>query len=61
MLNSSIRAFQLGSVIVVASLFSITPILNSLVELIIYHNKEKIIKKIIISLLLILGVILVNM
>ena len=34
MLNSSIRAYQLGSVIVVASLFSLTAILNALMELI---------------------------
>lgn len=60
MLNSSIRAYQLGSVTVVASLFSLTPILNSLSELIFYSNKEKFGKKIVISILLIIGVILVN-
>lgn len=61
MLNASIRAYQLGSVIVVASLFSLTPILNSLAELIIYKNKDRFIQKVIISILLIIGVILVNM
>lgn len=60
MLNSSIRAYQLGSVTVVASLFALTPILNSLSELIFYGNKEKFGKKIVISILLIIGVILVN-
>lgn len=61
MLNSSIRAYQLGSVIIVASLFSLTPILNSLAELILYKNKDRFIQKIIISILLIIGVILVNL
>ena len=61
MLNSSIRAYQLGSVVVVASLFSLTPILNSLFEFIVYKNKERIFQKIIVSILLIIGVILVNL
>lgn len=61
MLNSSIRAYQLGSVIVVASLFSLTPILNSLAELIFHGNKERFVQKVIISILLIIGVILVNL
>ena len=61
MLNSSIRAYQLGSVIIVASLFSLTPILNSLAELIFYGNKERFVQKVIISILLIIGVVLVNL
>ena len=61
MLNSSIRAYQLGSVVVVASLFSLTPILNSLFEFIVYKNKDKFIQKVIVSILLIIGVILVNL
>ena len=61
MLNSSIRAYQLGSVIIVASLFSLTPILNSLAELIFHGNKERFVQKVIISILLIIGVVLVNL
>lgn len=61
MLNSSIRAYQLGSVTVVVALLSLTPILNSLAELIIYKNKDKLVQKIIISILLIIGAILVNL
>lgn len=61
MLNSSIRAYQLGSVIIVASLFSLTPILNSLAELIFHGNKERFVRKVIISILLIIGVILINL
>lgn len=61
MLNSSIRAYQLGSITIVAALLSLTPILNSLAELIFNKNKERIIQKIIISILLIIGVILINL
>lgn len=61
MLNSSIRAYQLGSITIVAALLSLTPILNSLVELIFNKDTNKIIQKIIVSILLILGVILVNL
>ena len=60
MLNSSIRAYQLGSITIVAALLSLTPILNSLVELIFNKDTNKIIQKIIVSILLIIGVILVN-
>lgn len=60
MLNSSIRAYQLGSITVVSALLALTPMLNSLVELIIYKNKDKLMQKIIISILLIIGAILVN-
>ena len=61
MLNSSIRAYQLGSITIVAALLSLTPILNSLVELIFNKDTNKIIQKIVVSILLILGVILVNL
>ena len=61
MLNSSIRAYQLGSVVVVASLFSLTPILNALFEFIVYKNKDRFVQKVIVSILLIIGVILVNL
>lgn len=61
MLNSSIRAYQLGSITIVAALLSLTPILNALTELIFNKNTERFIQKIIISILLIIGVILVNL
>ncbi len=60
MLNASIRAYQLGSVTVVASLFALTAILNALVEFIFSHNKNKFIQKVIAATLIIIGVILVN-
>lgn len=60
MLNASIRAYQLGSVTVVASLFALTAILNALVEFIFNHNKSKFRQKLIAATLIIIGVILVN-
>lgn len=60
MLNSSIRAYQLGSVTVVASLFALTAILNALVEFIFSHNRNKFIQKVIAGVIIIIGVILVN-
>ena len=60
MLNASIRAYQLGNVTVVASLFALTAILNALVEFIFSHNKNKFIQKVIAATLIIIGVILVN-
>ncbi len=59
-LNSSIRAYQLGSITVVASLFALTAILNALVEFVFSHNKSKFIQKIIAGVIIIIGVILVN-
>lgn len=61
MLNSSIRAYQLGSVTIVASLFSLTPILNALCEVIFFKDRSNFLKKIIVSILLIIGVVLVNL
>lgn len=60
MLVSSVRAYQLGSVTIVASLFALTSIINSIVEFIINRNRSKFIQKLIASLLLIIGVILVR-
>lgn len=60
MLNASIRAYQLGSVTVVASLFALTAILNALVEFVFNHNKNKFRQKLIAATLIIIGVILVN-
>jgi drug/metabolite transporter (DMT)-like permease len=61
MLISSVRAYQLGSVSVVASLFALTSILNALVEFIINKNRKKLLQKIIASILILIGVMLVKM
>ena len=61
MLISSVKAYELGSVSIVAPLFALTSIFNALVEFAIFKNKNKLVKKIIAALLLILGVILIKM
>lgn len=60
MLNSSIRAYQLGSVTIVASLFALTSILNATIEFVFNHNRNKFIQKLIASIIIIIGVILVR-
>ena len=61
MLISSVRAYQLGNVTVVAPILTLTSILNTVYEFLIIKNRKIIIKKIIASLLIILGVILIRM
>mgnify|MGYP001101999166 CR=1 FL=1 len=61
MLISSVKAYQLGSVTIVAPLFALTSIINAIVEFIFNKNKNKLIQKLIAAILLILGVILVKM
>ena len=60
MLLSSVRAYQLGSVTVVAPLFALTSILNATIEYFLNPNKNRFLQKIIAALLIILGVILVK-
>ena len=60
MLISSVKAYQLGSVSVVAPLFALTSIINAIIEYIFNKNKNKFIQKLIASILVILGVILIK-
>lgn len=60
MLISSVRAYQLGNVTVVASLFAVTSIFNSVIDYIFNKDKRKFFKNLIAALLLIIGVILVK-
>lgn len=60
MLISSVKAYQLGSVTIVAPLFALTSIINAIIEFIFNKNKSKFIQKLIAAFLLILGVILVK-
>ena len=60
MLVSSVRAYQLGNMAIIASLFSITTIINSLIELIFYKNKDRFIQKLIAGILTVVGVILIK-
>jgi len=61
MLISSVKAYQLGSVTVVAPLFALTSIINAIIEFIFNKNKNKLIQKLIAAFLLIIGVILVKL
>lgn len=61
MLISSVKAYQLGSVTVVAPLFALTSIINAVVEFLFHKNRNQFIQKLIAAILLVLGVILVKM
>ena len=60
MLISSVRAYQIGNVSVVAPLLTLTAILNTIYEYFVSNNKTKIYQKIIAAILIILGVILIK-
>ena len=61
MLISSVKAYQLGNVSVVAPLLALTSIINAVVEFFINKNRSKFIQKIIAAVLLLIGIILVKM
>ena len=60
MLISSVRAYQIGNVSVVAPLLTLTAILNTAYEYFINKNKSKFIQKLIASILILIGVLLVK-
>ena len=60
MLISSVRAYQLGNVSVVAPLLTLTAILNTIYEYFISKNKSKIYQKLIAAILIIIGVLLIK-
>lgn len=60
MLISSVKAYEFGSIIIVASLFALTSLLNSLIEFIFNKNRKELLKKVIVSILIIIGVILIK-
>ena len=60
MLISSVKAYEYGNVVVVAPLFTLTAILNALVEFIINKDTKELFKKIIIFIFLVIGVMLVK-
>ena len=60
MLISSVRAYQIGNVSVVAPLPTLTAILNTAYEYFINKNKSKFIQKLIASILILIGVLLVK-
>lgn len=60
MLISSVRSYELASISLVAPLLTLTSILNSIYEFIINKDKKEFIKKLIIAILIIIGVILIK-
>ena len=60
MLISSVRAYQIGEVSVVAPLLTLTAILNTLYEYFICKNKKNVVQKIVCAILIIIGVILIK-
>lgn len=60
MLISSVRAYQPGSVTLIAPLLTLTSILNTMYEYFINKDKNKIIQKVIASIMIILGVIIIK-
>lgn len=61
MLLSSVKAYQLGDVTIVAPLFALTSIINVIIEFIIDRNTKELIPKLIAAIGLIIGVILIKM
>lgn len=60
MLISSVRAYQFGSITLIAPLLTLTSILNTMYEYFINKDKNRIVQKIIASVMIILGVIIIK-
>lgn len=60
MLISSVKAYEYGNVVVVAALLALTSLLNTIIEFIINKNRKNFIKKIIVSILIVIGIILIK-
>ena len=61
MLIASVRSYQLGNVILIAPLLTLTSILNTMYEYFVCKNKSKFIQKVIASILIIIGVVIIKM
>lgn len=61
MLIASVRAYQLGNVTVVAPILTLTSILNTMYEYFIVKNKKKFVQKLIASILILIGVLLIRL
>ena len=60
MLIASVKAYEVGDVILVAPLLTLTSILNTIYEFVICKNKNKLVQKIIASILILIGVIIIK-
>ncbi|MCI9233878.1 MAG: EamA family transporter [Bacilli bacterium] len=60
MLISSVKAYQLGDIALVAPIFTLTSIINAMIEFFVFKNKNRMIQKLVAAILLTIGVILVK-
>lgn len=60
MLISSVKAYATGSVVIVAAMLSLTGVINSIIEFIIKRDKKEFLKKVLISILILIGIILIK-
>lgn len=60
MLISSVKAYEVGNVTLIAPLLTLTSILNTIYEFVICKNKNNIVNKVIASILILLGVIIIK-
>ena len=60
MLISSVKAYSTGSVVIVAAMLSLTGVINSIIEFIIKKDKKEFMKKVLISILILIGIILIK-
>ena len=60
MLLSSVRAYQLESVTVVAPLLTLTAILNGIYEFVVKKNKQEFFTKLLLGILIFIGVLLIK-
>lgn len=61
MLISSVKAYQVGSVAVIAPILTLTSVLNTFYEFLVLKNKNQVLQKIICSVMIIIGVLLIKM
>ena len=61
MVIASVRSYQLGNVTLIAPLLTLTSILNTMYEYFVCKNKSKFIQKVIASILIIIGVVIIKM
>lgn len=61
MLISSVKAYEVGNVTLIAPLLTLTSILNTFYEFVILKNRNKLIQKIIASILILIGVLIIKM
>lgn len=61
MLIASVRAYQVGSVAVIAPILTLTSVLNTFYEFLVLKNKNQLLQKFICSIMIIIGVLLIKM